>query len=36
MARLIDAALTSLDGYVADAAGTFDWAAPDEVAHAFK
>jgi hypothetical protein len=30
MARLIYSALTSLDGYVADATGNFDWAAPDE------
>jgi dihydrofolate reductase len=35
MARLIYAAITSLDGYVADAEGTFDWAAPDEEVHAF-
>lgn len=30
MARLIYAAITSLDGYVADANGNFDWAEPDE------
>ena len=30
MARLIYAAITSLDGYVADEHGNFDWAAPDE------
>ena len=35
MARLIYAALTSLDLYVADKAGNFDWAAPDEEVHAF-
>lgn len=35
MARLIYAAITSLDGYVADDAGSFDWAAPDEEVHAF-
>ena len=35
MARLIYGAITSLDGYVADEAGTFDWSAPDEEAHAF-
>jgi dihydrofolate reductase len=35
MARLIYAALTSLDGYVADATGNFDWAAPDEEVHTF-
>ena len=35
MAKLIYAALTSLDGYVADESGNFDWAAPDEEVHAF-
>jgi dihydrofolate reductase len=35
MARLIYAAITSLDGYVADEDGNFDWAAPDEEVHAF-
>lgn len=35
MARLIYAAITSLDGYVADASGGFAWAAPDEEVHAF-
>ena len=34
-ARLVYAAITSLDGYVEDAAGRFDWAAPDEEVHAF-
>jgi dihydrofolate reductase len=34
MAKLIYAALASLDGYVADADGNFDWAAPDEDVHA--
>ena len=34
MARLIYAALASLDGYVADADGNFEWAAPDEEVHA--
>jgi dihydrofolate reductase len=34
MARLIYAAITSLDGYVADEQGNFDWAAPDEAVHA--
>jgi dihydrofolate reductase len=33
--RLIYAAIASLDGYVEDAAGRFDWAAPDEEVHAF-
>lgn len=35
MARLVYAAITSLDGYVADVQGKFDWAAPDEEVHAF-
>ncbi|MGZ4801073.1 MAG: dihydrofolate reductase family protein [Acidimicrobiia bacterium] len=35
MAKLIYAAITSLDGYVADEHGNFDWAAPDEEVHAF-
>ena len=35
MARLIYSAITSLDGYVADQAGNFDWAAPDEEVHTF-
>ncbi|MGO4690837.1 dihydrofolate reductase family protein [Glaciibacter sp. 2TAF33] len=35
MARLIYSAITSLDGYTADAAGTFDWAAPDPAVHGF-
>ena len=35
MAKLIYAALTSLDGYVADESGNFDWAAPDEEVHRF-
>jgi dihydrofolate reductase len=30
MARLIYSAIASADGYVEDAAGRFDWAAPDE------
>src|SRR3954463_4755664 len=34
MARLIYTAITSLDGYVADETGSFDWAAPDEEVHA--
>ncbi len=34
MARLIYSAITSLDGYVADEAGNFDWAVPDDVVHA--
>lgn len=35
MAKLIYAAITSLDGYVADEDGNFDWAAPDEEVHRF-
>ena len=34
MARLIYSAITSLDGYVADDTGDFDWAAPDAEVHA--
>ena len=33
MARLIYSALMSLDGYIADAAGRFEWAAPDKVVY---
>src|SRR5579872_407204 len=32
---MIYAAIASLDGYVEDAEGRFDWAAPDEEVHAF-
>jgi len=32
---LIYAAIASLDGYVADESGNFDWAEPDEDVHAF-
>src|ERR1700693_1367508 len=35
MAFLIYSAITSLDGYVADEHGNFDWAEPDEEVHAF-
>jgi dihydrofolate reductase len=35
MAKLIYSAITSLDGYVADEGGNFDWAAPDEEVHRF-
>jgi dihydrofolate reductase len=35
MAKLIYTAITSLDGYIADEDGNFDWAVPDEEAHAF-
>jgi dihydrofolate reductase len=35
MASLIYSAIASLDGYVEDEQGNFDWAAPDEEVHAF-
>ena len=35
MPKLIYAAIASLDGYVEDEAGKFDWAAPDGEVHAF-
>ena len=35
MAKLIYAAIASLDGYIEDEEGSFDWAAPDEEVHAF-
>jgi dihydrofolate reductase len=35
VAKLIYAAIASLDGYVADEDGKFDWAAPDEEVHTF-
>lgn len=35
MAKLIYTAITSLDSYIADANGKFDWAAPDEELHTF-
>ena len=35
MAKLIYSAITSLDGYVADEDGNFDWAAPDAEVHSF-
>ena len=35
MARLIYSAITSLDGYVEDEEGRFDWAAPGDEVHAF-
>ncbi len=34
MAKLIYSSITSLDGYVADTDGRFDWSAPDEEVHA--
>jgi dihydrofolate reductase len=35
MARLIYSAITSLDGYIEDEQGNFDWGAPDEEVHGF-
>jgi dihydrofolate reductase len=35
VAKLIYAAITSLDGYIEDADGKFDWSEPDEEVHAF-
>ena len=35
MARLIYTTIASLDGYVNDASGGFEWAAPDAEVHAF-
>jgi dihydrofolate reductase len=35
MAKLIYSAITSLDGYIADEDGNFDWAVPDEEADTF-
>jgi len=35
LATLIYSAITSVDGYVSDSRGNFDWAAPDEEVHRF-
>jgi dihydrofolate reductase len=35
MGKLIYFATTSLDGYIEDASGSFEWSAPDEEVHAF-
>src|ERR1700722_2410690 len=35
MGKLIYAPITSLDGFIEDEDGRFDWAAPDEEVHAF-
>jgi len=35
LGNLIYSAIASLDGYIADADGKFDWSAPDEEVHAF-
>jgi dihydrofolate reductase len=35
LAKLIYSAIMSLDGFIADESGNFDWAAPDEAVHRF-
>lgn len=35
MAKLIYSAITSLDGYIEDEQGNFDWSIPDEEVHTF-
>jgi dihydrofolate reductase len=35
MADLVYSVIASMDGYIEDEAGRFDWAAPDEEVHAF-
>jgi dihydrofolate reductase len=35
VAKLLYSAIASLDGYVADESGKFDWSVPDEEVHAF-
>jgi dihydrofolate reductase len=35
MAQLIYSAISSVDGYIEDKTGSFDWAAPDEEVHGF-
>ena len=35
MGKLLSTAITSLDGYIEDESGRFDWAEPDEEAHTF-
>jgi hypothetical protein len=35
MTKLIYSAIASLDGYIEDAKGSFDWAEPDEEVHTF-
>jgi dihydrofolate reductase len=35
MSKLIYSVIVSLDGYVADASGNFDWARPDAAVHSF-
>jgi dihydrofolate reductase len=35
MGRLVYTGITSLDGYIADESGSFDWSMPDEEVHSF-
>ena len=35
MGKLRYTAITSLDGYIADEEGSFDWAQPDDAVHSF-
>jgi dihydrofolate reductase len=35
MGRLVYTGITSLDGYIADESGSFDWSMPDEEVHTF-
>ena len=35
MGKLVYSAIASLDGYIEDEHGKFDWAAPDDEVHAF-
>ena len=35
MGKLVFTAITSLDGYVVDADGSFDWSTPDDEVHAY-
>jgi hypothetical protein len=35
MAKMIYSAITSLDGYIEDEEGKFDWAAPDDEVRPF-